>query len=113
MEHLPLSTMIRAQEALRALSPRLSGILQEIEIPISLWGYSQRQVATKLGVPMSVVIACRAELHNHIKDQASASASGSGSSPDSSNEDVREQGFTPFPPGTEADGPDLEELMVA
>jgi hypothetical protein len=70
VQHLPLSTTIRATAALQNLSPRLNGILQQIEIPITLWGYSQRQVATRLGVPMSVVIACRRELHEHVATQA-------------------------------------------
>jgi len=42
------------------------GILQQIEIPITLLGYSEREAATRLGVTTNIIRQCRTELRNHL-----------------------------------------------
>lgn len=53
-------------EQLESLPPRQMGILQQIEIPISLLGYSERQVAARLGTRLGVVRQARAELRKTL-----------------------------------------------
>lgn len=48
------------------LSPRALGIVQRVEIPITLLGYSEREVAAWLGTNVGTVRRCRRELRRAL-----------------------------------------------
>jgi hypothetical protein len=52
---------------LTTLTPRLLGIVTEIEAPITWFGHSEKEVATRLGVQTSVVRRCRNELRDAVR----------------------------------------------